>query len=146
MRNQTRQQRGTRSITYMTVQTNRFRDEETCKSVTVSISDIVDVILEHRRRFGQESTVLTDVWIDVFRDGVFASQEGAEGMVEIEIGEVLWVILSAGDTARATYFMRMLTIFCVVRVALKTVILARTKAIGCPNILPLRLISPIAGW
>ena len=118
MRNQTRQQCRARSITYMTVQTDGFRDEETSKSVTVSITDIVDVVLEHRRRFGQESTVLTDFSVDVFRDGAFARQEGAEGMMEIEIGEVLRVGLSASSNARATYFERKLRIFCIVTMTL----------------------------
>ena len=145
MRDQTRQQRRARSITYMTVQTNRLRSEETSKSVTVPIADIVDMVLEHRRRMVQESTVLTDIRVDVFRDGVLTSQERAEGMVEIEIGELLRVAVSASVIARTTYFKRMLIIFCMVRVTLKTVILARTKAIGCPNNLALRLISPIAG-
>ena len=145
MRNQTRQQRRARSITYMAMKTDRLRSEEASKSVTVPIPDIVDMILEHRGRFVQESPVLTDIRVDVLREGVFASQEGAEGMMEIQIGKFLRVAISASSTARATYFERMLTLFCMGRVTLKRVLLPRAKVVACPNILPLHLIFSITG-
>ena len=142
---QARQQRRARSVTHMPMQTDWLRSKESSKRLTVAIGDIVDMVLESRGRFVQESPELSDVCVDGFRDGVFACEEGAEGVVEVEVGEVLWVGFSAGGTARGGYFRRMIGIFWVVTVTLKIGFLARTKDIGFPDIRPLYLVSLITG-
>ena len=124
----------------MSVQTYRLCGEEMSKGLAVSVSDVVDVVLEYSRRMVEECPVLTDVWVDGFRDGVFARQEGAEGLVEIEIGELVRVTLSGNITALAGYF---LTTFWVMIVTFKTVFPARSKAVGWPIYLALQLISSI---
>ena len=85
----------------MTMKTDRIRLEELPKRIAVAVANGVDMVLEYSRRSVQESPVLTDLFINARKDGILAGEEGAEGVVEVEVGEIFGVGVSVVGSCAA---------------------------------------------
>lgn len=73
MEYQTRQERRARRVTYVAVQADWFRREETLKHVAIPVTNVVDMMLKHGWRLVQKSPVPTNVLVNTIQDWIFVT-------------------------------------------------------------------------
>lgn len=79
----------------MTMETDRISREELPECVSISVANLMDMVLNQRRTLAQVLPVTGDLTLNGFDHRAFLSQKRTKGMMEIEVRKLFRIFLSS---------------------------------------------------